>query len=292
MGNESAKQSPFSQPALTPITVAVKDFNFFRQAIRELTGIALSDAKKELVQSRLRSRVQALGLEGFGAYRAHLEGLPREHSEWQAFINLLTTNKTDWFREMGHFDYLIREFLPAWKKLGKKKLSVWSSACSTGEEPYTLSMVLNRQLANSGCSYSIFATDLDTEVLRHASNGVYKRSQLYQIPPEYKGDSFSLGSGEISEWMKIKSHLRAPITFEQFNLNSARYPWEDRFDLIFCRNVLIYFPKEVINQVIAGSFQAATRGGVLCIGHSESLQNLKHSWKYVKPSILMKEGLK
>jgi chemotaxis protein methyltransferase CheR len=90
--------------------------------------------------------------------------------------------------------------------------------------------------------------------------------------------------------MKVKAHLRAPVTFEQFNLTTPRYPWENSFDLIFCRNVLIYFPKEVITHVIQGAFQAASHGGALCIGHSESLQNLEHSWKYIKPSILKKEG--
>ena len=152
-----------------------------------------------------------------------------------------------------------------------------------------MSMVLNRHLESPRHSYDILATDLDTDVLRHAKNGVYRSSQLQQIPGEYRADSFAFGSGDISDWMKVKQHLKSPITFEQFNLTTPHFPWENKFDLIFCRNVFIYFPREVITQVIRGAFQATTNEGLLCIGHTESIQNLDHPWTYIKPSILVKK---
>jgi chemotaxis methyl-accepting protein methylase len=263
------------------------DFSYFRGLVRELLGIQLSSAKKELVQSRLRARINALGVDGFSGYRAHLGQLASSDPEWQVFINLLTTNKTDWFRESAHFDYLKKDFLPAWKALGRRKLQVWSAACSTGEEPYTLAAVLEKELG-AGYGYEILATDIDTEVLRNAKNGVYPLSRMEQVPENYRNGLFCVGTGEISQWMKVKSQLRQNINFQQINLTRPPYPWIGKFDLIFCRNVLIYFPKEEIQKVIEGMHDAAAPGANLVIGHSESLQNVKVSWNYKKPSIFLK----
>ncbi|HLE00244.1 MAG TPA: protein-glutamate O-methyltransferase CheR [Bdellovibrionota bacterium] len=268
------------------------DFQFLRSAIWSLSGISLSDSKRQLVQSRLRSRLQVLGLEDFSAYRSLLQRLPPGHPEWQEFTNSLTTNKTDWFREPSHFDFLLSEFVPRWRRLTRTDhLKVWSAACSTGEEAYTLSMVLERAKRRREIgSYEIVATDIDTEVLKRAVKGIYLKSALNQIPVEYHSQAFATGTGEISHLIKVRPSFKQTVTFHHFNLTETPAPWSGEFDIVFCRNVFIYFSKEVIAKVVASLFRAAARDAVLLIGHSESLQGAS-KWRYLRPSIYTKGGM-
>lgn len=272
---------------LNDIDLGPEEFNFFRIKIFELAGINLSDVKIDLVRTRLRMRVLRQGFADFSEYIAFLKSIPPDHEEWENFINLLTTNKTEWFREPEHFTFLEEEFVPHWKKSGKKKLSVWCAASSTGEEPYTLSLVFNSALKGSGIDYEIFATDIDTKVLGHAHNGVYPKSSLSQIPEKFHS-GFSSGTGDISEWIKVKNEIRRPITFAQMNLTAPSYNWNKKFDLIMCRNVLIYFKQQTIQTLVENMYRSCDQSGILIVGHSESLQNLKHSWKYLEPSIYQK----
>lgn len=263
------------------------DFRFFQSVIEEIAGIHLSDVKKELVQSRLRSHLGALEMQSFSEYRDYLSSLPRQNPEWQVFVNLLTTNKTDFFREAAHFDYLKNQFLPEWLKLNPSgELKVWCAASSTGEEPYTLAMVLNEALP-AGRSYSIHASDIDTQVLKKAKGGVYSRSKLVEIPDSFRKD-WDMGTGEIKDWMRIKPHLKSKVSFFQFNLAGSELPSVDQFDLVFCRNVLIYFKPSTIEGVMKKLYQVAKPGAQLFIGHSESLQNIQTDWKNIRPSIYFK----
>jgi len=284
-----------AMPLLKPpaqLQITSEEFNFFREKIEQLAGIFLSDAKRDLVQSRLRSRIQELGLEGIGHYKSHLETLPPSHQEWQVFVNLLTTNKTDWFREPSHFDFLVGSFLPAWLKIGKEHLKVWCGASSTGEEPYTLSLVLHKALRKHQIGYSILATDIDTKVLEVARNGVYSLERIcQQVPEEYREEGFAQGNGEISSWAKVRSEIRSPVSFQQINLTKADFGNNGGFDLIFIRNVLIYFDKKTIEIVVENAFKNAAPSAALVIAHSESLQNISTQWKYSKPSIYVKGGL-
>jgi chemotaxis methyl-accepting protein methylase len=272
---------------IAPGTISSEDFDYFRSKLRKLTGIQLSDAKRELLQSRLRERIRELRLAGFEGYRSYLERFPGDDPEWQVMINLLTTNKTEWFREPGHFEYLIREFLPRWKSTGKNRLSVWCAACSTGEEAYSLAMVLSENLGKE-FSYEISATDIDTEVLKFANAGVYPVSKLEQIPENYRSKSFAMGTGDIASWARVKQSLKASVKFQQHNLADAAFPWAGRFDLIFCRNVFIYFPKEVIESAVRNFYEASAPSAQLVIGHSESLQGVRSSWKYLGASVYEK----
>lgn len=269
------------------IYLAPDEFVFFRNKIFQLAGISLSDAKLDLVRTRLKNRVLKLGHGSFGEYIEHLKSIPADHEEWEDFINLLTTNKTEWFREPEHFTFIEKEYLPRWKKLGQKRLSVWCAAGSTGEEPYTLSLLLNSALKGSGIDYSIFATDIDTKVLGHAYNGVYPRSALAQVPEKFHS-GFSTGTGDISDWIKVRKEIRTPVTFAQMNLTAPVFEWSKKFDLIMCRNVLIYFKHQTIETLIENMYHSSANSAVLIVGHSESLQNLKHSWKYREPSIYHK----
>lgn len=265
------------------------DFIFFKDVLYQKSGIWMKEVKSDLMSSRLRKRAVQLGMRSLHEYRQLLEKEADDSMEWQVFINLLTTNKTDFFREPDHYDYLIHQFIPEWLKLGKTHLNVWSCASSTGEEPYTLAMVFEKHLPPE-ITYSILATDIDTEVLARAKNGVYSKNRLWEIPGEYSS-LLAMGTGEVSEWFTVKRKLRDRIQFVQHNLFSEDLPPfhnEQKFDLALCRNVLIYFDSEGIEKTAKKIYQSTTENGVLLIGHSESLQGRKGLWKTKKPSYYFK----
>lgn len=267
-------------------TLEADDFSFFQKNLEKRAGITLKSSKTELMLSRLRRRAVQLGFHSLRAYRLHLESLDQNAAEWQHFINQLTTNKTDFFREPEHFDYLVKEFLPHFLKQGKEELNVWTCASSTGEEPYTLAMVLGKNLPED-FQFNILATDIDTEVLALANNGVYSNSRLHEIPESYS-DCLAFGSGEVEGWFALKKKYRERIQFQQHNLMSDALPCETKFDLVFCRNVLIYFGREGIEHTAKKIFSATSKNGQLIIGHSESLQSKSTDWKMKKPSLYYK----
>lgn len=257
------------------------DFEYFRARIRERAGINLSPAKRDLVQTRLRHRMNALGIDSFAGYRRLLEEKSERDPEWQLFVNELTTNKTDFFREPEHFRFLDSEFLPSWES--GRKLKIWCAATSTGEEPYTLSMVVKRH----DIPYEILATDIDTQVLATAANAVYPRQKTAEIPEAYRS-CLNFGKGELQDWARIDQAVKSPVKVREHNLLSASPPPEGPFDLIFCRNVFIYFSPETVEKVLACLYEAAKPGAYLFIGHSESLQKTRNQWSYRKPSVYQK----
>lgn len=285
----SVPASQLLQPSqwMTPLAeVEATDFDFFREALKARTGIKLGDSKMDLVQARLRSRLQVLGLGEFRDYRAVLEKAAPDDPEWQEFINCLTTNKTEWYREPRHFEYLVSSYLPKWREATERTLKVWSAASSTGEEPYSLAAVLHRELGTS--AFEVLATDIDTEVLKTAKNGVYHRSKIGPLPGEFPNDFFVEGTAGLEAWIKIRNQIKRHVRFETFNLITANPPEPGSFDLIFCRNVLIYFPKDVIARVVDMLYEAAAPGGQLIISHAESLQSIKTGWTMIRPSIFVK----
>lgn len=257
-----------------------EEFEYFRAKIRERAGINLSPAKRDLVQTRLRHRMNALKLGSFAAYRQLLERAGDRDPEWQNFINELTTNKTDFFREPEHFHFLDQEFLPNWD--ATRKLKIWCAATSTGEEPYTLSMVVKRHRV----PYEILATDIDTRVLATAANAVYSRHKAAEIPAEYQ-HCLNFGKAGLDAWMRIERGVKDAVKFRPHNLLSGQTP-EGPFDLIFCRNVFIYFSPETVEKVLASLHASAAPGAYLFIGHSESLQKTRNEWQYRKPSLYQK----
>jgi chemotaxis protein methyltransferase CheR len=267
-----------------------EEFKFFRDLILNIAGISLSPAKKELVRSRLRSQIQALDLNSFKDYKKYLENLPPDSPHWQIFTNLLTTNKTDFFREPKHFDYIKESLIPYWKSIGLSSVNIWSCASSTGEEPYSLAMVLQKNLPPT-MDFKILATDIDTDVLKHCKNGVYSESKLIEIPSEYQEDYISRGTGEVEGWFKVKSDLKKKIIFCQHNLVSNTRPSDYKFDLIVCRNVMIYFSKETIEKINHKLYDNCKNGGTLFIGHSETLYGDK-PWETMQPAIFQKRNFK
>lgn len=253
------------------LTITDRDFEYFGTLLMKLCGLYLKPSRRDLLQSRLMPRLEALGLNSFSAYREYLQKLPENHDEWQALVNLMTTNKTDFFREAAHFKYLLEDFLPEWElRAHGRKLRVWCAASSSGEEAYTLSMTLDRHFRGAD-RFEIIASDIDTDTLELARNGVYPVSRLSDIPISYRERSVALGQAELSDWFKIRDVIKSRVIFKTRNL--IEFPFEEmgRFDLIFCRNVFIYFTPETIEKIVRHFHAVALPGAALAIGHSETL---------------------
>ena len=263
-----------------------EDFAYFQALVFKLSGITLSDKKRDLLLTRLTSHLKNTNLGSYSDYRNYLQGIPEYHLEWQNFINLMTTNKTDFFREIRNFDYIEEILIPKWIQSKKSEIRVWSAACSTGEEPYTLAMFLETKLP-PGMTYKIMASDIDTNVIAKAKNGVYSMTKEQEIPEEFRKKSIEYGRGEISDWFRIKSSLKNKITFLQFNLVEDSME-NEKFDLILCRNVMIYFSRAVVEKVAINLSKSCLDDGMLFIGHSESLQGTKTPWKVTTASVYSK----
>lgn len=279
-----APQVPLRASALT---LSPEQMQYFCDVIAKRAGISLKPTKHDLVQTRLRSRLMVLSLSSYGEYQEYLQSLSKDDPEWEAFTNLLTTNKTDFFREPTHFEFLVRDILPKWLEAKQSTFKVWSAASSTGEEAYTLAMVLDRALPKDR-DFKILGTDIDTSVVATASNAVYCQSKKPEIPADYHSSCLQVGRGEASGWFRMKPQLKEKVIFRQHNLLDRTSPGENVFDLVLCRNVLIYFAPETIDFVQKKLFTTVKSGGHLFIGHSESLQGFNHQWKGVGPSIFKK----
>ena len=237
------------------------DFAVVRRLIADYAGIKLSAQKRNMAYNRLLRRLRARGL---GRFDIYLDLVQSEPAERQAFINALTTNLTAFFREPHHFELLAGL---AKARAGKRlpPMRIWSTGCSTGEEPWSLAMVLRE----AGCAGEIHATDIDTDVLETASRGLYRNERINGMDPQRLKQHFLRGTGLNEGWVSIRPELRSLVKFAQFNLQ-ASWPTQKRFDAIFCRNVVIYFDKEFQKQLADRFAQMLVPGGVLVVGHSES----------------------
>lgn len=267
-----------------------EDFAYFQALVLSIAGISLSEKKRDLLKTRLGPYIRDNNHGNYKEYRRYLEGLTKDHPEWQNLINLITTNKTDFFREPAHFEYIETKLIPEWVRMGKKEVYIWSAACSSGEEPYTLAMFLKKKLPNE-MNFKILASDIDTNILNRAQNGVYPIAKVDEIPEEFRKDFLDKGTGAIEEWFRIKPYMKKHIEFKLYNLIVDTLPSDELFDLVLCRNVMIYFPKEVIKLVADKMYKATTKEGCLFIGHSESLQAVKSSWISAAPSVYKKTAL-
>jgi len=264
--------------------LSAEDFAFFSSALHERTRIFLAPSKRELLQSRLSGRLRDLQLTTWSAYRERLAHAPSGDPEWQIFINAMTTNKTDFFREPEHFRILVDRFVPEFRaRKGKTaRLRIWSAACSTGEEPYSLAMAL---LEVPGLDFEILASDLDTSVIALAKNGVYPRDRVEaQIPKALLRKHVRFGTGDISNWARMSDAVKAKIRFQQHNLMRP-LAQETAFDIIFCRNVLYYFDAQAMLEAVKALYLRAAPGCLLVLSHSETLQSLDVPWRYLSPSV-------
>lgn len=252
--------------------VSDKEFSFICHLVYEDTGIVLSENKREMVYRRLMRRTRDLKIPSFSQY-CDLISRPN-NNELPNFINAITTNLTSFFREEHHFDYLKEQFIPEHEKecAADKKLRIWSSACSTGEEPYSLAITIKEAMANHllGWDVRVLSTDLDTDVLATAKQGVYKLDRIKELSHSRQQRWFSKGTGEQLGLVKVKSELQDLITFNPLNLLS-QWPMRGSFDVILCRNVLIYFDKKTQLMLLDRFMKILRPGGVIMLGHSESV---------------------
>ncbi|CDI02564.1 Chemotaxis protein methyltransferase CheR [Candidatus Competibacter denitrificans Run_A_D11] len=249
-----------------------QDFQRVRRIIGDIAGISLADGKRELVYSRLSRRLRQRGLQRFEDYCNLLE-THEDTDEMGEFVNALTTNLTSFFREAHHFDYLARELLPALVRAGQfgsRRLRIWSAGCSTGEEPYSIAMVVRESLPSVGWNVKILATDLDSNVLATAERGVYDASRIKDLPEARVRRWFQKGRGAQAGQVRVASALRELITFRRLNLMED-WPMRGPFNIVFCRNVVIYFDKPTQRILFDRFANALTEAGHLFVGHSESL---------------------
>ncbi len=272
------------------LQIDLSDILFFKDKLSALCGIYLSERQYELLQSRLTRRLSELRLGSFAQYRALVADLPADHAEWQMFINEMTTNKTDFFREPSHFEFLQKIFLPKWAEAHSQsaKLKIWSAACSTGEEAFTLAMVLDQYFKGED-RFKIFASDIDTSALAEATNSVYSRKKLSDIPAGLQAKSIVYGQDNFSGWGKMRDSLREKIDFFQLNLDDCPYPIQGPLDIIFCRNVFIYFQAHTIEKIVNAFYDLAAVGSILAVSHTETLQSINTPWVCVAPSVFEKK---
>lgn len=245
-----------------------RDFERVRALIHGRAGISLADSKQEMVYSRLARRLRATGIQSFGRYLDDLEA-GRMDKEWEAFTNALTTNLTSFFREAHHFPLLL-EHLVAIRKKDTRPLTIWCSAASTGEEPYSIAMTACEAFNTLTPPVQIVATDIDTNVLATAANGVYPMDRLDKMAPERLRRFFLKGKGAHEGMARVRPELRNLVTFRQLNLLAEGWPLEGQFDAIFCRNVMIYFDKPTQRKILDRFVPLMKQHALLFAGHSEN----------------------
>jgi chemotaxis protein methyltransferase CheR len=257
-----AGAAPARRDDMRDFLLTERDFEKIRALIHQRAGISLGGHKREMVYSRLARRLRTLQLNDFGSYLAMLEGDARS-PEWEFFTNSLTTNLTSFFREAHHFPLLAEHA----RKVGRP-YSVWCCAASTGEEPYSLAITLAEALGDR--AGTVLATDIDTQVLAKARSGVYSAEQVSKLSPEQLRRFFLKGTGQRAGAVKVKPELASTITFEPLNLLAPDWGIRERFDAIFCRNVMIYFDKPTQGKILERFAPLLKPHGLLFAGHSEN----------------------
>jgi chemotaxis protein methyltransferase CheR len=250
-----------------------KDFNFICQYVYDIAGIVLNASKKEMVYRRLTRIIRDRKIASFTEYCDLLKTEPEKEKDY--FINAITTNLTSFFREQHHFDYMVQHELPKLIKnslTNNKRLRIWSSASSTGEEPYSIAITLLETMKKSLAQWDakILATDIDSNVLAAGKSGIYDDRKIEDIPKKIKEKYFHKGVGNNQNKVRVDKELSKLITFKQLNLLHD-WPMKGPFDIIFCRNVIIYFDKETQQELFARYYEMLTPGGLLILGHSENL---------------------
>jgi chemotaxis protein methyltransferase CheR len=250
-----------------PFRFTQEDFTRIRELIHRSAGISLAPGKKDMVYSRLARRLRARQLDCFADYLQLLDG--GDPGEFEAFINALTTNMTSFFREPHHFKILADWLttLPA-----SRQVSIWSCASSTGEEPYSIAMTAVQALENPS-RVRVLATDIDTNVLSTAAQGIYPIDQLLKIPPEQYKRFFLKGEGSNQGFARARDELTRLVSFRRLNLLDTIWPMRGKFDIIFCRNVMIYFDKKTQHAILKKLAACLQPDGLLFVGHSENFHS-------------------
>jgi chemotaxis protein methyltransferase CheR len=269
-------------------SLSTRDFTRLCSLVYEQAGIRLGPDKKTMLEVRIKRRLKALDLDSYAHYCDYLFGRDGLNCELVPLIDVVTTNKTDFFREPKHFDFLVEKTLPefAARENGGRPLLIWSAGCSTGEEPYTLAMVLSEYaLSHPGFRFRLLATDISTHVLAKAELGIYTSDMVSPIPASMKR-RYLMGSREPGvDKVRIVPELRRLIEFRRLNFMDADYGIEEKADAIFCRNVIIYFDRPTQQSVLRKLSKHLTPGGYMFVGHAETLHDMDLPLTPVAPAL-------
>jgi len=278
--------------AWSEVKLSTRDFKQLSAFIEKEVGIQLPPAKHVMLESRLRKRLRALGLSSFPAYMARVFGPSPDEVEIIHLIDAVTTNKTDFFREPHHFTYLAREALPELLAESDSRsthpLTVWSAASSTGEEPYTLAMVLSEFAASGALNWHVLGTDISTAVLDRARRAIYTAESAAAIPSGLKHKYLLRSRDRQQGLVRISPRLRQKVTFQRLNLLSRHYNIPRPIDVIFCRNVFIYFNRATQAQILLRFVESLRPGGFVFLGHSETINGLSVPLVQIAPTIYQK----
>ncbi len=275
-------------PLLNKAGLADREFKKISALVYGIAGINLPDHKKELVKARLGKRLRVLELNSYRDYIAYIEA-DKSGRELVNMLDAISTNLTSFFREPAHFKYMGDEIIPEILKKPDKKIRIWSAGCSTGEEPYTMGIYLKTCFSDiCGWDAKILATDINSTVLDYARKGEYTESRLKNVAAQVRQRCFDCIQHQAPRIYRVKEEIKNLVTFARLNLLD-HWPMRGGFDMIFCRNVMIYFDKPTQKRLINRFWEMLRPGGTLFIGHSESLTGTDHRFKYRQPTIYRKK---
>lgn len=262
-------------------------FDRIRELVYKKSGIKLDTSKESLIRARVGKRMRALGLSNHAEYlKQVIES--NDENEIVHLLDAISTNVTSFFRDSDHFN-LLRILLKEWTASGQRRFRIWSSACSSGEEPYSIAMTVLDSIGGN-FDTKILATDISTRVLDKAQMGIYEAEKTYQIPEDFIEKYFDKINNLNSVSYKVKPVLRNMIVFKRLNLSETPFPMQGPMDVIFCRNVMIYFDQNTRRRLINEIFRLLKPNGYLFVGHAESLIGLTNGFRTIKPSVYLKES--
>lgn len=274
------------------VEMSDKEFSLFSTLIYTRLGIKMPYTKKLMLISRLAKRLRMLGLRSFKDYYDYISVGDGKNDEFIKMIDAVTTNKTDFFREPDHFDILESKVLPDITASGlfkdRNTVNVWSAGCSSGEEAYTISMVMSEYFSGDLNRFKILATDISTKVLGAGSEAVYTESVVEHIPLEFKKKYLMRGTGDKAGFFRIVPELRSRVTFQRLNLMDENFAVDEVMDIIFCRNVIIYFDRDTQAKLFRKFYRHLAAGGYLFIGSSETLYGINDDFKPAGPTVYRK----
>lgn len=268
--------------------ISSRDYTRLRKLVYDEAGIALGTERKTMLEVRIKRRLKALAIPSYGEYCDYLFSREGLREELVHLIDVVTTNKTDFFREPKHFDFLTGTAVPALTSstANQRPFLVWSAGCSTGEEPYTLAIILSEYaLAHPGFSFRILATDVSTTVLKKAELGIYSNEVVRPVPAALKVKYFMRGSKPGSERVRVVPELRRMVEFRWLNFMDSDYGVSRKVDAIFCRNVIIYFDGPTQQRILGNLTHYLVPGGYLFVGHAETLHDLDLPLAQVAPAL-------
>lgn len=276
----------------TPRPLSNREFSRLRQFIYTECGIKITESKRIMLEARLQKRLRTVGVASFSQYCDYLFSPKGMEEELICMIDAITTNKTDFFREPVHFNYLVQKALPRLRQgHARRPIALWSAGCSTGEEPYTLAIVMNEYTRDhQGTDYAILATDISTKVLEKAALAIYDEERIIPIPIELRKKYLLKSKDPENRVYRIVPELRERVTFRRLNFMDGDFGFQEPVDIIFCRNVIIYFDKPTQEKLLRKFCRYLSTDGYLFMGHSETLLGMEVPLCQVAPTVYRKTG--